>query len=67
VTLLDEVAALTVPDLASRCGLAPGTFLACRREAGRVWHEREERWRLPVEGWPEPPAVGRPKRKREAA
>ena len=43
------------------------TLLACRREAGRVWHERQERWRLPVERWPEPPAVGKPKRKREAA
>jgi hypothetical protein len=30
MTLLDEVAALTVPDLASRCGLAPGTCPACR-------------------------------------
>jgi hypothetical protein len=42
-------------------------LLACRREAGRVWHERQERWRLPGDAWPEPPAVGKAKKKRKEA
>jgi hypothetical protein len=41
MTLLDEIAALTVPDLASRCGLAPGTCPACRAST------RSERDRRP--------------------
>ena len=42
MTILDEVAAMTVADVASRCGLAPGTCPACRSST------RAERDRRPA-------------------